>query len=387
MKKNFKAWLLWLLCLAMFALAYLFANDAWTFTMLLCVLLIPLAFIAVAAVLHKRIHAELSCMDSVSRGQTICGTLRVHGAGILPVGLSATLECRNLRTGECQVFSQELCFSGGRDETLSFTMNAIHSGVLQIRLCSVSACDIFDIVRIPCKTEAMCECVVRPQLFETEITLSQSNVSVPESSVYAAGKTGDDPSETVALREYIPGDMIKKIHWKMSGKLGKVMVREFGFPVIEQVMVLLETSTTRTLSGEEYDAIADVFYSVLTGLSQQHIDCAAGYLNSGSVCLHKILTSEDVETSMSQWLRIPGTVMGESCAEAYAKTNAGQAVSHFIFVGERENFNPTWFTNGGKLVSLRLSEDAENQNATEGGLTMVLFSAKTYTETLSKLDF
>lgn len=37
---------------------------------------------------------------------------------------------------------------------------------------------------------------------------------------------GDDPGETYDIREYRSGDSIRQIHWKLSGKLDDIMIRE-----------------------------------------------------------------------------------------------------------------------------------------------------------------
>jgi len=51
---------------------------------------------------------------------------------------------------------------------------------------------------------------------------------------YADERYESDPSVTCGIREYIPGDSIRSIHWKLSEKTGKTMVREYGQSEPEQ---------------------------------------------------------------------------------------------------------------------------------------------------------
>lgn len=49
-----------------------------------------------------------------------------------------------------------------------------------------------------------------------------------DSDEYSMRHPGDDPSETFALREYVPGDRVRSIHWKLTEKTGEVIVRQLG---------------------------------------------------------------------------------------------------------------------------------------------------------------
>ncbi len=57
---------------------------------------------------------------------------------------------------------------------------------------------------------------------------------------------GDDPGETYDIREYQPGDSIRQIHWKLSGKLDDIMIREKSFPVDDTVLILAESVSDGT---------------------------------------------------------------------------------------------------------------------------------------------
>lgn len=49
--------------------------------------------------------------------------------------------------------------------------------------------------------------------------------------IYDGKKSGTDVSEVFGLREYREGDTLQSIHWKLSGKMHQLIVREFGRPV------------------------------------------------------------------------------------------------------------------------------------------------------------
>ena len=61
-----------------------------------------------------------------------------------------------------------------------------------------------------------------------------------ESFRYSGARPGDDPGETFDIREYQEGDSIRQIHWKLTGKLDKMMIRQRSFPVDDTVLILAE---------------------------------------------------------------------------------------------------------------------------------------------------
>jgi hypothetical protein len=63
--------------------------------------------------------------------------------------------------------------------------------------------------------------------------------------------------ETVDIREYVPGDNLKNIHWKLSAKKADFFVRERGENAKDTAVLLFE------LSADELNGILDTVYTVL----------------------------------------------------------------------------------------------------------------------------
>jgi len=92
--------------------------------------------------------------------------------------------------------------------------------------------------------------------FETARDLPATQVEVlvhprlvPLEAVRAAGGRGDDegqrrraPSgyELHSIREYQHGDDLRRVHWKASARLGRLIVREYEQPGVREAVVLLD---------------------------------------------------------------------------------------------------------------------------------------------------
>lgn len=77
-----------------------------------------------------------------------------------------------------------------------------------------------------------------------ELSMMNSNLSRHKSrsqkltEIYLNRK-GNDPSEVLDIREYQRGDNVKRIHWKLSARLGHTMVRELDMPSDQDTLVVL----------------------------------------------------------------------------------------------------------------------------------------------------
>ena len=64
---------------------------------------------------------------------------------------------------------------------------------------------------------------------------------------------GDDPSELFELRDYQPGDKISRVHWKLSDKHDRLIVKEYGRVVSAETLILLDLNA----EAQDIDACLD----------------------------------------------------------------------------------------------------------------------------------
>jgi len=118
-------------------------------------------------------------------------------------------------------------------------LHAAHVGVFGsgIRSCTVE--DLLGIYqRKIVFPDTLFELVVLPQPFETDpLTLSPGD---PGSEIVA--RATEDLNAPSDVREYQPGDAMKKIHWKLSLRKGELIVRKFDEPILQDVLLLMDCS-------------------------------------------------------------------------------------------------------------------------------------------------
>lgn len=71
--------------------------------------------------------------------------------------------------------------------------------------------------------------IVVPKVYPVTVPWDyEENLYEAESDRYSEKEPGDDPSQIFDIRDYQDGDRISRIHWKLSMKLNRVMVKEYS---------------------------------------------------------------------------------------------------------------------------------------------------------------
>lgn len=65
-----------------------------------------------------------------------------------------------------------------------------------------------------------------------------------------------------ALREYVPGDDRRHVHWRSSARTGQLMVRQFEETLQSRVALALDTSESSYLDAEEFELAVGIVGSV-----------------------------------------------------------------------------------------------------------------------------
>ena len=121
--------------------------------------------------------------------------------------------------------------------------------------------------------------LVLPDVWPVELTVSERRSPDMDSSEYSMYHPGNDPSETFALREYLPGDRIKNIHWKLSEKTDHLLVRQLGLPVNNAILLVLDNTADTAPSPEEREALGEAAVSVSAALCEAGLPHQAAWLD------------------------------------------------------------------------------------------------------------
>lgn len=143
---------------------------------------------------------------------------------------------------------------------IHFPVESQYSGRLKIEIVKYTGNDLLGIFsfKIPCSENQ--ELFVLPDYERTfeNIGLSLTGNSQDEELQFVKG---DDVSQISEIRDYIPGDKLENIHWKLSAKKEELQVKEYSMPYSDEVTILLETSLNQD-TPFIFDKIVDTYFAI-----------------------------------------------------------------------------------------------------------------------------
>ena len=229
-----RRWLIYLTAVGLSVVFY-FAYLQWFAWLLLVGLLcLPVAALLISLPAMLSVRVSVSCALPVGLGeeepvflQVDCKLPAPPVTGRIRVTRSTTGEKWTLKQGKC--------------------LPADHCGQLLCQPVRVKVYDYLGLFFLPVQRKKELSVVVLPapkqirHLPDVEQLLAQAWVPKP----------GGGFAENHELRLYRPGDSLNQIHWKMSAKTGKYIVREAMIPRNSRVILTMELrGTAEELDGK-----------------------------------------------------------------------------------------------------------------------------------------
>ena len=131
------------------------------------------------------------------------------------------------------------------------------------------------------------------------MTLDCAAPQTREDSRLSSVRRGGDFTETQAVRPYHPGDPVRQIHWKLSSKLDRLVIREPGMPAARTLLVFWD----RSGDAAARDAQAEAVFSVCQSLSEQGYAYQLGWPEGGTVRFAEAGSTEELLRNLPLLLR------------------------------------------------------------------------------------
>lgn len=240
-RKSRKAVLKYLVFVAVFLALYLFAKVDFAGYVLLALLLWLGFSLLVICFTGKKLSVNIQGPDYLQKQEAGSFQVKIQNDSLLPVVSSkVTLAVENLVTGKHSQIRERIVCLPKKTKEISFRSEEDGCGCLRMEVRELCVTDPFGIFSSVREVTGVHDCYVMPQISDIQISPDAFSHYDMESYRYASERKGNDPSETFGLHAYQPGDSIKAIHWKLSGKMGELVIREGGFPVENSLILLLD---------------------------------------------------------------------------------------------------------------------------------------------------
>ena len=241
-------------------------SDSWIACFLVAVsVILPLVSGLWLLTEKRQIHCYFQIKDIAGKGQEAKGSLCVENHGFLPLPrLGCHLVFQNRLTGEKARQDVYCSVSAKKTQQLEWGLSSEYCGNIRVVLETISCSDVFGLWKVVLRPGEKSHVVILPDIIQMEVTVTDSDTANWESVTYSSVKRGDDPSEIFGVREYLPGDSLKNIHWKLSGKMDDLYVKELSLPIENSILLIYETAILgkRRESARVRSAMMEAFLSV-----------------------------------------------------------------------------------------------------------------------------
>ncbi|MBR4501960.1 MAG: DUF58 domain-containing protein [Clostridia bacterium] len=225
---------LYLLGLGLGRHIYYFGAVLMTFVILLALLS--------AVTLKATLHTETSFREKeVLRGEKI--HMGVDISQRCPF-LSRTVTVRLIRGGRVQ--ETEVNVRPFRTDSIKVTLPAEHVGTERFGVESVVGGDLFGMFRISCRSREIWTVKVLPRPFDIE----KPSFMVSDEGRSALKLSQEDYTSPEDTRAYIPGDALKRVHWKLSARKGEMTVRRYETPAPPDTLILMDNARVGSFDDE-----------------------------------------------------------------------------------------------------------------------------------------
>lgn len=307
----------------------------------------------------KKIQCHFSKGTEGSKGKSAEVSLYMKNEDFLPVLLcTAVISVENKLTGSKKIVEKNFSFFPKQKKIHTFQLVEESCGCVEISILDLFIGDSLNLFKRKIKTGTTIktEHFVLPSIFELPISKEELDQYDMESYRYSQSKRGDDPSETFGIKSYMPGDNIKAIHWKLSSKMDDLVIREFGLPVDNKVLVIADKRLQKeeSLTEEEMSESTEIYLSVLYTLAKQGLQHDAGWYNYSQQEFEcrKITTTDDVYALMPYVLSSPFCIDEISTAEHYLEADIEKNYASYIYIttgSNEENLGIERLRNYGKV--------------------------------------
>lgn len=234
----------------------------------------------------------------VSLPSMITAKLEPHAPGRVTVGTSVTVTCHCVSMGIAPQWSCRILVKHGitgkcKRLRPGAPLPTDRSGVLFCTLKRVRVYDYLGLFALPLSHPKKLRVVVEPKPLPIP-----NQEEADADSVFSWKPKNGGFSENHELRLYVPGDSLRQIHWKLSAKTGKLIIREPMIPDTGKVLV------TVVLKGnpEELERLLGRTLWLGQRLTEQQIPFELMSLTSAGVQRTAVHTPQALETAMDELL-------------------------------------------------------------------------------------
>lgn len=222
-------------------LAEIYVNNVYSLLLFLVCIFLPVVAMLFARLSYKGLGIKLKTAEVMTEGESAEFIIEFSNSKPLALAVvTAEISIFNTLTGSS--VTQKITTSVGGRSTQECVMKIENAevGHIFVTVRNIKVLDLFKLVAFFLFDSVEESFLVRAKDVPVSVNMQEANETDGESVKFSEHFAGNDTSEVFDIRDYNAGDEPRAVHWKLSGKLDKLMVREFSRPLNYSVVVLVD---------------------------------------------------------------------------------------------------------------------------------------------------
>lgn len=255
--------ILWLLGALSLALCHVITGRTVFAALTLAILVLPFGSLVLLLLASRGASVEITLPDHAAKGETIEAELRLKGSPLMSVmHVQIAGRVANLLTGEIRQLRL-----GCSPSAMQLEIESPRCGKLSVEVARILIRDPFGLFCRRRPLDVRASLLVLPNTFEPVLELQAPDAPDMNSDEYSTLRPGDDPGALFGIRDYREGDPLHSIHWKLSSKFNRMVVKERSLPVANAVLLLLDNCPTAAFTADAADLACEALISVSQALA------------------------------------------------------------------------------------------------------------------------
>lgn len=324
----------YILLLAAAAGVYIFTNTYYTLMLLALTVILPLISLVLMMLSGRGITVSADVPGSCEKKNAVFRYSIANSSRFPAARVTFEVKLENQLTGA--VRRRKVSAAAGSRKTVSadLRMTGARAGLVTVDTRKIRVYDALGLFTMRKKDLTAQECIVYPEFRDVLVSMERPVETMGDSRRYSPDRPGSDVSELFAVREYVPGDEVRKIHWKLSSKLDRTILRESSLPLNFSVILMLDM-----VRGDEEitDAQLELFFSLSRGMLEQGIDHNLAWFDAGEGMFHicEITGFEEFELAAAQMLQCYAGDRPDAALDYYMESSCRNPRTTLLYLTSR----------------------------------------------------
>ena len=222
-------------------------------------------------------------------------------------GMAAVeLEITHVMTGEVE--KQKILFPlRERQKRYEMELKAAVCGETVFRCTRVEIRDVLGLFRMKCAAFPEKRITLYPEKVKMDLVLAQDITGGGTAEGKMQNRSGNDQSEMFDIRDYVPGDDIRSIHWKLSSKTDSLILRQPSKPFEYDFAIMPDfglQQVQKTISTEELNRAAALVIAFGEQLLAQAVNFCMIIPGRSGIQICEVHSRQEWYRLLPQWLGV-----------------------------------------------------------------------------------